>query len=218
MPRAGSAPRSRPPTTVHRAPEHLARRFQQICNSMQAELFAAQGLAGWQYALVVQLRTTPGLDCARLAAGIGRDATSTGQALDLLVRRGLVARRVAPEDRRAWSFTLTPAGVAFHEAMRPQVTAISRRITAPLSPEETETLLDLLTRLAVAHEAHARPGAGRRPPRRGQAAAEAEGQPPCPTSSAPSSPGAARSALASSAASSATDMPRRSRSSHRSAG
>ena len=87
MPRAGSAPRSRPPTTVHRAPEHLARRFQQICNSMQAELFAAQGLAGWQYALVVQLRMTPGLDCARLAAGIGRDATSTGQALDMLVQR-----------------------------------------------------------------------------------------------------------------------------------
>ncbi len=142
---------------------------------MLADLFAAQGLSSWQYGLVVQLRTTPGLDCTRLAAAIGRDVTSTGQALALLVTRGLVTRSIAPEDRRAWSFALTPAGVAFHEAMRPEVTAASRRITAPLAPDEAETLLDLLTRLVVTHEAHARPGAGRRPPRRRTGTAEAAG-------------------------------------------
>jgi MarR family transcriptional regulator, temperature-dependent positive regulator of motility len=197
--------------TVLRAPEHLARRFQQICETMLVDLFAAQGLASWQYGLVVQLRTTPGLGCTRLAAAIGRDATSTGQALDMLVARGLVARSTAPEDRRAWSFALTPAGLAFHEAMRPQVTTASRRITSPLSPAEAETLLDLLTRLVVTHEAHARPGTGRRPPRRRIDTAEAAGV--SPWQNPPSSPpAAARSASGSSAPSSAGRPARRSRS------
>jgi MarR family transcriptional regulator, temperature-dependent positive regulator of motility len=212
MPRPRSVPRSRPPVTALRAPEHLARRFQQICDSMLAGVFAAEGLVGWQYSLIPQLRATPGLDCTRLAAAIGRDATSTGQALDMLEVRGLVARRVSPEDRRAWSFALTPAGEAFHEGMRPRVTAISRRITAPLSPAEAGTFLDLLTRLVVEHETHARPGAGRRPPRRrGPAAAEAEGPSPCVTP-APAPPVAPRSASASSASSSAGGRARRSRS------
>lgn len=196
MPRAKPAPRSRPPVTVLRAPEHLARRFQQICDTMLADVFASQGLVGWQWALIVRMRGTPGLDCTRLAAAIGRDATSTGQALDMLERRGFVLRRVSPEDRRAWSFALTPAGEAFHEGVRPRVRATSARITAPLSPTERETLLDLLTRLVIVHETHARPGAGRRPPRRrGPAAVEAEGTLPCATPAprsdvAPSSPSA----------------------------
>jgi hypothetical protein len=107
----------------------------------------------------------------------------------MLAERGLVARSIAPEDRRAWSFALTPAGLAFHEAMRPQVTTASRRITAPLSPAEAETLLDLLTRLVVTHEVHARPGIGRRPPRRRTDTAETAGVSPC--QDPPSSPVAA---------------------------
>jgi DNA-binding MarR family transcriptional regulator len=173
--------------TVHRAPEHLARRFQQICETMLAGIFAEQGLTSWQYGLIVQVRSVPGLDCKRLAAAIGKDTTSTGQALDMLVARGLIVRAVAPGDRRAWSFALSPAGVNFHEAMRPRVTAASRRVTAPLSPAEVETLLDLLTRLVVTHEAYAKPGAGRSPHRRAPpVAVDAKEVPPCAPSATPS--------------------------------
>nr|WP_246526336.1 MarR family winged helix-turn-helix transcriptional regulator [Plastoroseomonas hellenica] len=190
-----------------RAPEHLARRLQQVCDSLFAGLFAEHGMANWQYALVVQVRATPGLDAARLAAAVGRDATSTGQALDMLVARGLVARCVAPHDRRARAFTLTPAGLAFHEAMRPRVTAISHQITAPLSLAERETLLDLLARIVVANEEHARPGAGRRrPSRRGPVAAATEEAQPC---TAPASLPRAAARSASSVPSSAARKPRR---------
>ena len=212
MLRAKPAPRSRPPVTVLRAPEHLARRFQQVCDTMLADVFATHGLVGWQWALIVQIRATPGLDCTRLAAAIGRDATSTGQALDMLERRGFVLRRVSPEDRRAWSFALTPAGEAFHEGVRPRVRSTSARITAPLSPTERETLLDLLTRLVIVNETHARPGAGRRPPRRrGPAAAEAEGTSPCAATPAPSSPAAPSSPSACSVSSLAGGTARRTR-------
>lgn len=191
--------RSARPVTVLRAPEHLARRFQQVCDGVLAALFAEHGLANWQYALLVQVRTTPGLDGASLAAAIGRDPSSTGQALDMLVARGLVERRISPADGRAWSFVPTAAGISFHDAMRPVVTAASRRITAPLSPEERETLLDLLTRVVVANEEHARPGAGRRPPRRrGPTGAETGDAKPCATPASTSHADGRSSASASS--------------------
>jgi hypothetical protein len=50
--------------------------------------------------------------------------------------------------------------------MRPKVLAAQAGIIEPLMPAERMLLVDLLTRVVEANEAHARPGAGRRPPRR----------------------------------------------------
>ena len=155
-----------PVPTVHSAPQHLARRFLQVCDSLLCEVFAPHDLQPRDYALVVQLRMTPGLDRTRLGIAIGRDATSTGEALDRLEARGWVARRLSPNDRRAWQFNLTEAGEAFHTSMRPSVTAASQRILAPLSATEADALIGLLSKIVIAHESIARPGAGRRTPTR----------------------------------------------------
>jgi DNA-binding MarR family transcriptional regulator len=176
-------PPAAPVPATHRVPQHLARRFLQVSDAWLAELFAPHDLVPWQYALLVQVCTAPGLDRARLAAAIGRDATSTGQALDGFEARGWVERRIAPGDRRAWAFHPAPAGLAFRDALLPATKEVARRLLSPLSAAEAETFMALFTRLVEAHEAHARPGAGRRPPRRRHSAAAtgAEGvMPPCP--------------------------------------
>ena len=67
--------------------------------------------------------------------------------------------------------------------------AVARRMLAPLTEAEGETLLALLARLVEAHEAHARPGAGRRPPRRKRT----EEVPQCPTPSDAAPPAASAS-------------------------
>jgi DNA-binding MarR family transcriptional regulator len=155
-------------------PQYLARRFWQIAATLQSEAITPFGLTmPWQGALLAQLRATPGQDRNWLAAAIGVDATSTGQALAEFEKRGLVSRGLNPEDRRAGVFALTEAGQALAAELAVPVRAVAQRLLAPLAPTEATTLLELLHRLVDAHEVHARPGAGRRPPRRKTAKAAA---------------------------------------------
>lgn len=162
-------PHAPPPTvnSLHRhVPQHLARRFAQICATMLSEIPAPFPQPGWHFALLRQIRENPGMDRGWHAEAIGSDATSTGKALELFETSGWATREVRAEDRRAKAYTLTPAGEALFEALAPPVRAVARRILSPLSTEEADTFLTLLVRLVDAHETHARPGAGRRKPER----------------------------------------------------
>jgi DNA-binding MarR family transcriptional regulator len=147
-------------------PQYLARRFWQVAATLQSEALAPFGLVPWQGALLAQLRATPGQDRNWLAAAIGIDATSAGKALADFETRGLVARGFNAEDRRAGAFTLTEAGLTLAAEVATPVRAVAQRLLAPLDPADAAKLLELLVRLVDAHEVHARPGAGRRPPRR----------------------------------------------------
>ncbi len=155
------------PWRLHRrVPQYLARRLSQICVALQSEDLAPHPLLNWHVALFIQLRNTPGRERNFLAAAIGIDATSCGQALERFVREGLVDRGVQEGDQRAGAFSLTPAGEALTTELMQRSRTTAERLLAPLAPEERDTLLSLLARLIEAHEAHARPGADRRPPRR----------------------------------------------------
>ncbi|MBR0682384.1 winged helix-turn-helix transcriptional regulator [Roseomonas eburnea] len=158
--------------TVHRSfPQHLVRRLWQIAATFQSEVLAPHDVVSWQVALLTQIHETPGKDRNWLASAIGIDATSAGQALAAFEARGLVARATNPRDRRCNAFTLTPAGEALRIEVVGLTSGVARRMLSPLTEVEGETLLRLLARLVDAHEVHARPGAGRRAPRRARKAA-----------------------------------------------
>jgi DNA-binding MarR family transcriptional regulator len=155
------------PGIHRRVPQYLLRRLWQVASTMQSEALACHGLgAPWHSALLAQIRTTPGLERNALAAAIGVDATSTGRALAAFETRGLVRRDPHPEDGRAHAVRLTPAGEALAAELSTASRKVASQLLAPLSKAEGETLLSLLVRLVESHEALARPGAGRRPPRR----------------------------------------------------
>lgn len=166
MPTQSAAPFRSVPVLHRRIPQYLARRLWQIAATMQSEAIAPHGLMPWHVALLAQLHDTPGQDRNCLAAAIGIDATSTGQALATFEARGLVQRAVKPQDRRANAYSLTTEGEALRHTLAGPIRDVARRLLSPLSEAEAETLLSLLLRLVEAHEDHARPGAGRRPPRR----------------------------------------------------
>ena len=166
MPETPTRPEPFVPATHRRVPQHLARRFAQICNTLLSEVATPYGLMSWHMALLVQVRETPGMDRGWLATAIGADATSTGKTLESFVSRGFATRSAKLGDLRAATFTLTPAGNALFDKMKGPTRAVARHLLSPLSETEAETLLDLLARLVDAHEAHARSGAGRRRPRR----------------------------------------------------
>jgi DNA-binding MarR family transcriptional regulator len=169
MPRTPARP-DRPNTVpaIHRRmPQYLLRRLWQVAGTLQAEALAPHDLAfPWHSALLAQIRATPGLERNALAIAIGVDATSTGQALAAFEARGLVRRDPHPEDGRAHAFALTAAGEALVGELAQASRKVATRLLSPLSAAEADTLLTLLVRLVESHEPLARPGAGRRSPRR----------------------------------------------------
>ena len=97
---------------------------------------------------------------------MGTDRTNVGQVVDNLEAEGLVERRVSGVDRRARHLYATARATELRDRMRPKVLAAQAAVLAPLEPAEREVLIDLLTRVVEGNEVEARPGAGRRPPRK----------------------------------------------------
>jgi MarR family transcriptional regulator, temperature-dependent positive regulator of motility len=173
-PSLGGASAPRPaaaaPTTkvapTHRVPAHLARRFHQICLGVLAEVTEPNGLTPLQYAVLAALDDEPGIDQRRLATRLGTDPVSTGQIVDRLEKSSWVDRRVDETDRRARVLRLTAAGTRLRRRLRPTIAVAHDRVLTPLSPPEQTMLLHLLTRVIESNESYARPGNGRRHPRK----------------------------------------------------
>ena len=163
----GGRARMPPPVPpVHRVPAHLARRFHQICLGVLSEVTEPESLSPIEYAVLGSLDDSPGIDQRTLAERIGIDTVSAHQSAGRLETRGLINQAVDPDDRRARLLTLTARGLRLRRQLRPKIAEAHDRIMAPLSARERTMLTDLLGRVVDANEAYARPGNGRRPPRR----------------------------------------------------
>ena len=155
-----------PVPLAHRHVAHLARRLQQICLGVISEALEPADLTPLQYAVLGSLDDAPGIDQRRLADRIGVDPVSAHQLLDELEAAGLVERRIAADDRRSRSLHLTRDGLKLRRSLRAPMMATQDRILGPISPEERARFVALLTRVIEGNESYARPGNGRRRPRR----------------------------------------------------
>jgi DNA-binding MarR family transcriptional regulator len=148
------------------APSRLARRFHQICLGVLSEITTPHALSPVQYGALASLSIQPAIDQRGLAAVIGIDTVSAHHMVEELVQRGLVRRRVDPEDRRARILSLTARGTKLFRALFPEMRAAHDRILGSLTAAERRTFLDLLKRVVEANQNYARPGNGRRRPKR----------------------------------------------------
>jgi DNA-binding MarR family transcriptional regulator len=152
-------------TPVRRTPMSLSRRFFQICTAAAADALEAHSLTPMESGVLAYLnRETgqPDIDQNSLAERMGIDRSNASLLVERLAQRGLVDRRVNPENRRAHILSLTPAGEKAYAATRPSFNAGQRKILDVLRPEERELLFDLLARIVEGNRILARPGAGRR--------------------------------------------------------
>jgi DNA-binding MarR family transcriptional regulator len=108
----------------------------------------------------------PGSGQRQLAIRMGVDAVNFGQMIEFLERKGLVKRKIDPKDRRARQLYVTRRGADLRRRLRPALLAAQERLLAPLSKAERTVLLDMLVRVIEANDSYARPGNGRRKPRR----------------------------------------------------
>lgn len=166
MDQARSGRNKKPPVLgSHRVPAHLARRFNQICLGVTAEILAREDLTPLIFGVMAAVVEDPGSGQRHLASRMGIDAVSFGQMIDFLEQRGLVRRELDPDDRRARCLYVTKRGAQLRRRLRPVLLAAQERLLAPLSKSERVALLDMLVRVIEANDSYARPGNGRRKPR-----------------------------------------------------
>jgi len=102
------------------------------------------GLTG----LLVLIRENPDISQAALARAVNLERATMGEAVDTLVARGWVARKVKPTDKRAYALNLTRKGRDKLDALIPQIRAHEARLASDLTAPEQAILLDLLARFA----------------------------------------------------------------------
>lgn len=118
-------------------------------------LFQDQELTFSQWTALVALHS--GITTAGdLAHNICHDAGSLTRMIDQLAKRGFVLRERSASDRRVVTLALTPHGEELVEAMAPKVMDLWNDMLSGFSHAEIDTLIALLTRLAIAVEGNPR--------------------------------------------------------------
>jgi DNA-binding MarR family transcriptional regulator len=133
---------------------------------VSAEILDPEDLNPIEYALLAAVDDNTGIDQRSLGGRLGIDPASTSQIVDRLARRGLLEQGVHPADRRARLLRPTPAGNKLRARLRPDLLAAQDRVLGVLPPKDQETLLVLLSRVVEGNDSYARPGNGRRKPKR----------------------------------------------------
>jgi MarR family transcriptional regulator, temperature-dependent positive regulator of motility len=122
-------------------PGHLIRRAQQIAVSTFNEVHGRR-VTPVQYAILRTLYDAPGIDQVTLADMVALDTSTTADIAARLETKGLIIRAMLP--RRQRSLSLTPAGEAMLEALRPGVRVMYDALMAHLSTDEQREFMFLL--------------------------------------------------------------------------
>lgn len=141
---------------IYDTPGHLIRRAQQIATALFAEICAEEDLTSVQYAALLAIRETPGIDATRLSALIAFDRSTLGDVLERLESKGLLGRRTSRTDKRVKLLELTEAGQALLHRAEPKAALVQERILAPLAATDRATLMRLLAELVDLHRDQAR--------------------------------------------------------------
>lgn len=107
----------------------------------------ALGVTGPQWRVLAALNHRPGMTQAVLANHLDVEAITVGRMIDRLQKAGLVERRPAPADRRAWLLFITPAAEQLLHQLQTMAETLMSEILADFAPGEFDALVGLLNRL-----------------------------------------------------------------------
>src|SRR5215472_7895111 len=131
---------SRPAFLLAQVGAHAASKF--------AERLAALRLTPPDAGILRLLNMSAGVSQQELAAKLGIHPSRLVALLDELERKGLVERRPNPNDRRQYSLHLTERGVQTLNEVGQVARQHQEALCAALSPEERDTLGELLRKIA----------------------------------------------------------------------
>lgn len=110
---------------------------------------APWGITPPRFSAMVIVSRNPGLKLTQLAKVLGIARSGAVILVDALEELGYMQRQAMPEDRRAFSLTLTSKGHADLLAIIEAVQTHDGRMAASLTPPEQAQLLSLLSLLAA---------------------------------------------------------------------
>ncbi len=116
---------------------------------------AEQGLGVTQFRILKRLRQRPWLG-SELAHSLKVTPPTVSAAVDGLVRRGLVERSEASEDRRSIPLRITPSGIHCFELAQQHALAVLARLVEQTSPAERRALAQGLGALSRVMESNGR--------------------------------------------------------------
>ena len=112
--------------------------------------FSERAVTADQFVLLALLAERDGITQQELVRRASSDANTIRAMLVLLEKRGLVTRERHPTDRRARSVTLTRKGIQIYEKLWGRSEPLRGQMLALFAPEEAETLVVSLARIAEA--------------------------------------------------------------------
>ena len=121
---------------LHRAGQCAADIFQDEANT--------SGLTPRQFALLVTISEEEGLTQTGLVERTGIDRSTLADIVARLLQRGLIQRRRAKEDGRAYAVKLTSQGWRALREAEPAAQAADQRLLAVLPPQKRQEFLDTL--------------------------------------------------------------------------
>lgn len=112
------------------------------------EMLEPHGFDPREFGLMTVVMNRPGITQQELAGLARIDPSSMVSVLDSLEERGVVERRVDPDDRRRRAVHLTAAGERKWKDLQAEARKTATSFLAPLSPVERSQLNALLRKLA----------------------------------------------------------------------
>lgn len=112
------------------------------------ELFPVRDIKISEYSVLVGIAENPGVRQGVLADFLKIKWSAMTKLVRTLEERGLVGRRIPPNDRRSVELYVTEQGHALIETVAPMMEAADRKAVSMLSDEEHAQLLTLLRKVA----------------------------------------------------------------------
>jgi MarR family transcriptional regulator, lower aerobic nicotinate degradation pathway regulator len=128
-------------------PGHYIRRLQQIAVGIFMDETAGVNVTPVQFALLFAASRQTGLDQRTLAGRIGLDTSTIGAVVDRLESRGLVERKVSPDDKRVRLLSVTPAGKKLLQGVMPAMLRAQDRMLAPLPKADRSKFMAMVKRI-----------------------------------------------------------------------
>jgi DNA-binding MarR family transcriptional regulator len=129
---------------------YLFKHAERLMSALNLEALAPFGIHPRDLGVLLVIDSFEPASQQQVALRMGVDRTTMVAIIDALEAKGIIARRPDAQDRRRNVIELTPAGHDILDQATAASDAAEANLLAPLNPEESEQLRDLLARV-LAH-------------------------------------------------------------------
>src|SRR3990170_8560741 len=135
---------------LDRSAIHLIHRAGQCATDIFQNEARPSGVTARQFAVLSEVALEEGLTQTDLVDRTGIDRSTLADIVARLIDRGLIQRRRAKEDARAYAIKLSPQGAKALRDAQPGAAAADQKLLANLPPAKRQEFLDTLNLIVTA--------------------------------------------------------------------